>query len=385
VIRWPTITLPALAALLLAPASARQAAADPLWQRLLSGKATVRDHLRLAEGHERAGRCGAAVYHYRRYLAKGASPDLRERVQARLQRCLKRSSWNPEPPVLAPAGPRPPRIWRPASPRARIPTGWIRLGSAAAERGAVRSLCRRRTDPKRATNCRKLDFSGERSPRTVRVKAFRIDRTEVTWARYLRCVRAGACRSVPSRFPVPADQRLPVVGVSHTEARAFCRWAKGRLPTDTEWTAAARGSALPVRLFPWGRHAVVGCAHHGRRHPGKHSAGKGGVSGRSHTSDRGSAKASRPAAVGTHPCDASATAVLDLAGNVREWVVPDAGATTPGRKGAAVQPVRGGSFRLPEWRARAAARQMRPATSRAPDLGFRCVWPVAPSGSGEGS
>ncbi len=81
----------------------------------------------------------------------------------------------------------------------------------------------------------------EKPAHPVRLRAFFIDRYEVTNAKYDACVAANACARTPFRDdPRFSASSQPVVGVRWSDANAYCAWRGARLPTEAEWEYAAR-------------------------------------------------------------------------------------------------------------------------------------------------
>jgi len=185
--------------------------------------------------------------------------------------------------------------------------------------------------------------------------------TDPEAARFLHHFRSRRCP------PELADH--PVVFVSWLDARAYCRWAARRLPSEAEWEKAARGT--DGNKYPWGRdEPTPELANFG------HARVKGYPTGASTARDGGTAP------VDAFPHGASPYGIEGMAGNVFEWCEdvydvafylhgPDRNPRNTIQPGNAPCAIRGGSWRYDVSSLRTYARSSFPPTFRLDTVGFR--------------
>lgn len=132
--------------------------------------------------------------------------------------------------------------------------------------------------------------------RKVTLPAFHIDKYPVTNAQYARFVARTDHRPPlhwnNGRIPDAREQH-PVTMVSWYDATEYCKWVGKRLPTEAEWEKAARGQ--DERTWPWGNEMQVS------RLNAYYNVGT-------------------TTAVTQYPTGASPYGVMDMAGNVNQWI-----------------------------------------------------------------
>lgn len=221
------------------------------------------------------------------------------------------------------------------------------------------------------------------------VAGFDMTRTEVTVAQYRACVEKGACTarttaewvgisaenakfwSSACNANVPGRDDHPMNCVDAADAEAFCAFAKGRLPTETEWEYAARGRA--GRTYPWGETAPDGSQANAC---GPECAAWGAARGKAGWATMYSRDDGWPttAPVGTFKAGRTPEGLLDMSGNVWEWVASNY-CSYPSKNCAELARVNrgGGWFDNDASWFRGADRDRDTPSFRSPNLGFRCA------------
>jgi len=224
-----------------------------------------------------------------------------------------------------------------------------------------------------------------------RISAFSIDRREVTVDQWNACVTAGACdRNVddvswsevaPDRvtyFSAFCNRRdsakrgkHPINCVSQPQALAYCAWAgQKRLPTLAEWMYSAFGGNRP-RTFPWGE-----------QRPTRLRLNVCGVECAKSVKPISGDERLRPfmgdwtlddgwretAPVGSYSGGATPEGLLDMAGNVWEWM-----STAPEKEQRNRHVAGGGWYETDVSMIERVLVVSLHADVRFPTLGFRCA------------
>jgi formylglycine-generating enzyme required for sulfatase activity len=207
----------------------------------------------------------------------------------------------------------------------------------------------------------------ERPQHRVKLKSFRMSRSEVTNRQYVAFLEeSGYQRPKDPAFAknyLTDYPNLPVVNVSYQDAIEFCKWATRkfgmtvRLPTEAEWEYAA-GGGKKHSVYPWGMES-----------PKAHARYKGNAPRGIPTVERAAFAPNR-------------FGLYNMSGNVSEWVsdfhakdyyqvspIKDPRGPATGQR----RVIRGGSWADDEQELTVTRRGSHNPDERADDIGFRIV------------
>ena len=238
-----------------------------------------------------------------------------------------------------------------------VPPGTFLIGSSQEDVEKAVALCN--LYPNQWKDCDPDWFEIESPPYLATLDGFWIDSTEVTNGQYERCVESNFCN--PSRLsnnPAYNREDYPVAGIPWQDAVDYCTWVGGKLPSETEWEAAARGPQSST--FPWG--GEFDCERANLYDP----------------DTRCNDGYSEPSPVGSFPEGVSWCGAYDLTGNVWEWTAKPFWEYS--LKNETIEPdstgqyvLRGGSWGYPPAFSRSAYRYLVPPDADYLAVGFRCV------------
>jgi formylglycine-generating enzyme len=189
---------------------------------------------------------------------------------------------------------------------------------------------------------KKMAESGTLSPdengsRFVTLAAFYIDRTEITVENFKKFQPRYNEKPYTNGKPCP---KCPAMGIDWNQARRYCHWAGKRLPSEEEWEAAARGNS--TFTWPWGNEFRPQHANTFGKEDGHLSV----------------------APVASFPAGASPYGVMDMTGNVWEWVQSAS---------KDLKIVKGGGWTSYNNQSKISFRNKVDANLKNPTFGFRCT------------
>lgn len=214
----------------------------------------------------------------------------------------------------------------------------------------------------------------------VFLDAYYIDKYEVTNELYKKCVDAGVCEppintgSLTHDFYFENSQfaNYPVISMTWYQAKTYCAWRGGNLPTEAQWEKAARGTE--GNIYPWGDDFYGNYANF----CDKNCPYTGGDV----IFDDGNTE---NAPVGSYPLGVSPFGLYDIEGNAMEWTADWYGSnyystlnenvSNPSGPSTGTERVlRGGGWDDPEVNLRTYRRFMLdPTANDNVIIGFRCA------------